>query len=234
LGHEGGNETETIQAIGELGGLAVMAHPHAPIYHPAEASDPEWYIPFYENYPHLIGQEITIPSQGASHINAHTVIWDYLLQKLMPDRKIFGYSNSDAHNISEIGTAYNIILAENKTDSKVRSALEDGNSLAVWVDNKNNNPPTLNSISAEDGNIVISADSYTEIYWVIDGVVVGTGESFDVNDLSLEYNYVRAAIEGANGRIYTQPFAIEKKQWFNGSYMDGNFVTGNFVTGSFA
>jgi hypothetical protein len=218
-GHVDGNEHESLQEVGDRNGIAFFAHPNNEQFKPPEAYDFEWYIQFYQQYPHLLGQEI-----GGSH----DLIWDYVLEKLAPTcRNIYGIKTSDAHSIASIGSSFTLILAE-KDETSIREALEKGHFVAGY----GRTPPSIQSLTIDKANNVISiiATNYTEIKWYVNGVMVATGDSYDYSKLLLDSFYVRAQVWRSGANLWLNPILLGDGRW-NAS--DGVWKTGVFTTGQF-
>jgi hypothetical protein len=221
------NEHETMQGIGEKDGLAIFNHPAGTAYKSSAAAEYDWYLPFFKQYPHLIGLEVqnNIAFTG-NHLTGHCRIWDYLLQYFSPIRKIFGFATSDAHNKLGIGACYSLLLSSEKTDASIRTAIEKGHVLAIWKRSAATDIiPSINNITMDGSSIVIDASNYDDIIWYSSIGEVGRGASLVWTNIPLGCGYVRAIIMGTDGIVYTQPFGIGKELWVEGDFVAGQFVS---------
>jgi hypothetical protein len=66
-------------------GFGVLAHPAE---YKQYRENIEWYVNLFKKYPNLLGIEIA-PGQD------WTKIWDGILQRIMPERPVWGFSNDD-------------------------------------------------------------------------------------------------------------------------------------------
>jgi hypothetical protein len=102
-----------------------------------------------------------------------------------------------------------------ETDPEVNTTMPDGSPMpnggnANTVFMLHQAAPSIANIVAEDNNIAISANDYTEITWVADGQIIHTGNDLDINAHwnNINSNYVRAQITGPHGVAMTQPFGV--------------------------
>ncbi len=126
--------------------------------------------------------------------------WDYLL---MHGRRVLGFANDDAHAVSQIGHAWNVVRAHSNSPADILHALHTGNFYAssgvriVDITRRGN----LIDIDSEDGQ---------EIQCIKDGGIIfhTTRDRFVKCDLgAIDCRYVRFAIYGAGSTMaWTQPF----------------------------
>ncbi len=190
-------------------------------------------IHFFANllmkYPSCMGIEVLnmydIPNRS------DRILWDELLKLLTPHgRKVFGFSNSDAHQVDQIDTAFmDFILPEYSLDT-LRSAMETGTffSIARYAKNelgedfKGKGPcPRVTEITVDDDNdtIIIKGINCKEINWIADGETIQTdtiesdGElisKISLNDYEDKIScYVRAQLKGNGGICMTQAFILD-------------------------
>ena len=226
--HAGGileTEAETLKAIAEKNGLAVLFHPGD--YDGSRPSRPfypvEWYVDLFQHYDNLIGMEAY--TTGLMFQPGNINKWDSTLMRLMPGRPVWGFSNEDYHsdhyvNTGEVrhvmGRNGNIFLLPELSIEEVRSGMENGVFYFFHAPEGYGgpSPPVINSIKVNSrrGTIYIEASGFEYIEWISDGAVVYTGDHIDITDVPGVGNYVRANIyESAGGAfVGTQPFGIRR------------------------
>ena len=190
-------------------------------------------IHFFANllkkYPSCMGIEVLnmydIPNRS------DRILWDELLKLLTPyGRKVFGFSNSDAHQVDQIDTAFmDFILPEYSLDT-LRNAMETGTffSIARYAKNElgedfvGHGPcPRVIRIEVDDDTdtITIKGINCSEIDWIADGETIKTttidadGEITSTIQLG-EYAdkiscYIRAQLKGKGGICLTQAFILD-------------------------
>ncbi len=198
-----GNVEESIRAVGERNGLAVLFHPGR-----YKETD-DWYVELYEKYEHLIGLEVY--NQGDRYPNDRE-LWDRLLTQLMPYRPVWGASNDDAHSIGQVGRNWQVFLLPELNEQALRYAMRHGHSFFSYAplghpEDGGDPAPVIQSITVKDveGTIEIKASGYESIEWISAGQVIAEGHLFDAKG---HQGYVRAQLIGETGRTYTQPFFI--------------------------
>lgn len=190
-------------------------------------------IHFFANllmkYPSCMGIEVLnmydIPNRS------DRILWDELLKLLTPHgRKVFGFSNSDAHQVDQIDTAFmDFILSEYSLDT-LRNAMETGTffSIARYAKNElgedfvGHGPcPRVVGIEVDDDTdtITIKGINCKEIDWIADGETIQTdtieadGEitsTIKLNDYTDKIScYVRAQLKGTGGICLTQAFILD-------------------------
>ena len=190
-------------------------------------------IHFFANllmkYPSCMGIEVLnmydIPNRS------DRILWDELLKLLTPHgRKVFGFSNSDAHQVDQIDTAFmDFILPEYSLDT-LRNAIETGTffSIARYAKNELGEDfvgvgpcPRVVGIEVDDDNdtITIKGINCKEINWIADGETIQTdaieadGEitsTIKLNDYTDKIScYVRAQLKGTGGICLTQAFILD-------------------------
>ena len=201
-GGRSGSEDESLERIGEKGGLAIFFHPGR--YHGTE--DWHWYLPYFRQYPHLVGLEVY--NMGDRYPQDRE-LWDNILSALMPDRPVWGFSNDDMHRIIHVGRNWNTFLLPELSEEEVRAAMEKGRFYFSYHFGEDElTPPRINEIKVEQGRITITADNYYGILWISDGEVVATGNTLRYAETDGVTSYVRARLTGAGGYTYTNPFGF--------------------------
>mgnify|MGYP003817993651 FL=1 len=240
------NDTEwRISEPGNHDGLLILAHPQ---YHwqkfcegylgdPPYPGMPEGILPSYDevaypNYPypsrwyadiftensHALGIEaFNIRTNGI--IRDHRLYWDLVLTKTMPERPVWGFANSDAHNnTTDVGKLMSMLFVNQENPEAIVQALVAGSFYGVYdpqgstLARHTSNPPafpTINSITCQDSVISISSNNTSSINWINNQAVIHTGPSFDTSKYA-HLKYIRAELTGSEGSMaFTQPFALK-------------------------
>ncbi len=198
----GGESTElhdSLEAIGQRGGLAMMFHPGRYDF------ETSWYVDLFTSYDFLVGMEVY--NQGDRY-PGDRALWDEVLSELMPARPVWGYSNDDAHNIGHVGRNWQTLILPELSEAAVRSAMEEGLFYFSYAPTRGNPAPTINSILVDDaeGSITIDASGFTDVHWISGGQVIQSG-SPTIHVRSFD-GYLRAELDGPAGTTYTQPFFV--------------------------
>lgn len=221
--------------IEKSGGISHINHPTDLLQakkNPGCAKE-EKNIHFFANllkkYPSCMGIEVLnmydIPNRS------DRILWDELLKLLTPHgRKVFGFANSDAHQVDQIDTAFmDFILPEYSLDT-LRNAMETGTffSIARYAKNElgedfvgHGPTPKVTGLSVDDekDTITIKGVNCKEVDWIADGETIKTttiekdGEITSTIELG-EYTdkiscYVRAQLKGQGGICITQAFILD-------------------------
>lgn len=160
------------------------------------------------------------------------ILWDELLMTLIPEgeRCVWGFSNSDAHRVTEIDTAFMDFILPEYSLKNLRTAMEKGAffSIARYAKNElgedfvGHGPcPRVMSVvvDEEKQTITIKGINASAAEWVADGEVIkadtinADGEITSVLNLTEFSNkiscYVRAQLKGKGGICLTQPFVCD-------------------------
>ncbi len=156
------------------------------------------------------------------------VLWDELLKVMIPEgRNVWGFANSDAHNIVDIDTSFMDFVMPEYSAANVRTAMENGTFFAVTRYDAGNRIgegteyPVVKSISVDDVNdtITIVGKNTDEIKWVADGeylpVISTTSNGVTTSTIKLSEHsddiscYVRAELTGKGGKTLTQAFVCD-------------------------
>ena len=159
------------------------------------------------------------------------ILWDELLKTLIPEgRKVFGFANSDAHQVDQIDTAFmDFILPEYSLDT-LRNAMETGTFFAIaryaknelGEDFKGEGPvPAVTKIAVDDESetITISGENCKAIEWIADGEIIMSETLEKDGEITSTINhnayadkiscYVRAQLKGNGGICMTQAFICD-------------------------
>lgn len=160
------------------------------------------------------------------------ILWDSLLRVLIPEgeRSVWGFSNSDAHDVKQVDTAFmDFILPEYSPDN-LRAAMENGNffsiaryaKLELGEDFEGKGPyPTVTKIEVDKENDTISITGINckTIEWIADGKCLGSSSCDENGEITSTIKltdhsdditcYVRAQLKGDGGICLTQPFICD-------------------------
>lgn len=201
------DETLSFEEIGDRDGLAMFFHPGR------YDRDAEWYVKFYEQYPHVIGQEIY---NQVDRYPMDRAKWDAILHHLMPERPVWGFANDDTHATAHFGRNRNIFLIEKLSVENVRQAMEKGH-LFLYIPIEMGDRPDLMIRDVKQSKGVLSMDiegEYTEVQWIThdpdtgDSKTIAIGSELSIDIVPESATFVRSVILSERGRTYTQPFGI--------------------------
>lgn len=224
---------DTIKRIHDLGGISHINHPGrytggdaggAP---GAAASNNEdninKYVDIFMEFPSCVGMEIINSTDGDS--KSDRILWDNILARTIPQgRFVWGFSNDDAHDKSEIGYSFNVFVMPENTLENFRAAMQAGKFYAVARKSRlelgssftGSGPvPAIVSIETDQtaATITITANNCNKIEWISDGKVISS-KTVTSDTIELETHkdkigsYIRANISGSGGIVFTQPFGI--------------------------
>jgi len=194
---------EALDAIGEAGGLAFFPHPSR------YDDGGDWYVEYVESHPHLLGVEVV---NAADRYPTDRDVWDTLLERVAPDRPVWGFANDDYHGRGEPYTfdrSRNLLLLEELSAEAVREALVEGEFFYQHV--VEGDPPVVEAIrhDPDRAELRVEARDDDAIQWASAGSVVGRGPRFRYRDADVD-GYVRARLVTDGGsETGTQPFLLE-------------------------
>lgn len=159
------------------------------------------------------------------------ILWDELLKRLIPEgeRTVWGFSNSDAHRVCEIDTAFMDFILPEYSLGNLRTAMENGTffSIARYAKNELGEDfagvgpvPGVTDIKVDEENqsITIKGVNADVIEWIADGEIIKS-ESFAEAEPESTLNltqfsdkiscYVRAQLKGKGGICLTQAFICD-------------------------
>ncbi len=220
---------ENIKAVGDLGGIMVIAHPNRG----GATQDPAFTAELLREFPHIVGLEVLNAGQFGKNYSA--AIWDHALSELMPERDVWAFGSNDAHHVSaQDGNGFTwIILApevfqasEEEQQRAVRASIEKGwlfaSSWCVepFVDDKKTQPsmnghsievPAIVSIAVDQqhSSIRLATERADNIEWISSGgKVIANGSLLERHQTPDAKTYVRARLLGPGGQTLTQPFGL--------------------------
>lgn len=159
------------------------------------------------------------------------ILWDNLLKELIPQgRTVFGFANSDAHDVRQIDTAFMDFILPVYSLEELRKAMETGSFFAVARYAKNElgdtfegkgAVPQVMKIAVDDDTdtIAITDKHYNSIEWIADGKIIRCDKIeqdgkmtsvIHLNDYTENIScYVRTQLKGAGGICMTQAFICD-------------------------
>lgn len=191
----------------------------------------EFFADLLRRYKSCLGIEVLNMFDGPNFQDR--MLWDELLRTLIPEgkRTVWGFANSDAHEVSQIDTAFMDFILPEYSEKNLRSAMENGTFFAIARYAKNElgkdfvgkgAVPQVNEIKVDEENntITITGVNCKAIEWVADGEViksdVAESDGVITSVITLgEHSekiscYVRAQLKGDGGICMTQPFICDK------------------------
>lgn len=224
-----------LQLIEKSGGISHINHPTDLLQakkHPDCADIPEniaYFADLLMRYKSCLGIEVLnmydIPNRS------DRILWDNLLKTLIPHgRTVFGFANSDAHEITQVDTAFMDFILPEYSLQTLRNAMETGaffaaaryakNELGENFEGKGELPQVINiKVDDEADTIAITAKHCSAIEWIADGKIIrrdaenSDGEMTSkifLNDHSKDIScYVRAQLKGRGGICMTQAFICD-------------------------
>ena len=236
LGFENGFEY-AVKGVDKAGGISVINHPgdwlgSARDY--SKATAPEnvrLFGDIFNRYPSCAGMEVL--NENDSPTRADRILWDALLQYVIPrgKRNVWGFANSDAHDIAHIDTSFmDFIMPEYSTEN-VKDCMENGKFFAIG---RRARPelgddfagtgayPAVTAIDVDEENemITVTGKNTDKIQWIANGGIIK--ESSDMNEdgtvtsvIRLREHsdkitcYVRFQLLGSGGICIAQPFVID-------------------------
>ncbi|MBS7359982.1 MAG: hypothetical protein KIG53_05195 [Oscillospiraceae bacterium] len=231
------NDYETfVKMVHEDGGVTHINHPGDWLHsadNPDAARDPEnveYFADILRKYDSCLGIEALNAYDRPTR--SDRILWDELLMSVIPDgeRNVFGFSNSDAHNLKDIDTSFMDFILPVYTESNLRNAMETGAffSISRYAKNELGEDfvgsgayPQVTEITVDDekDTITVTGINCNAIEWVADGEVIdsATRESdgtitttLSLTEHSKEIScYVRFQLKGNGGLCLSQAFICD-------------------------
>jgi len=215
-----------IAAVDKLGGLSHINHPGDWLGSAKDieiARDPKnikFFADILKKYPSCLGIEII--NSHDSPTRHDRVLWDGLLESVIPTgRNVWGFANSDSHDLEDIDTGFEVFMMPENTVANVRTAMENGTFFAHGRIARpelgegfrgEGQYPLVNRITVDHQNsiITIDADHYDTIEWIAKGEIIATGPTINLHDHEEQIGrYVRAQLKGPGGICFTQAFITD-------------------------
>ncbi|MFP4250982.1 MAG: hypothetical protein ACLFU7_15075 [Armatimonadota bacterium] len=224
------DETDHDAALEEIAahnGLAFLCHPGRYWQPTEEGTVPadvlERYRGIFSRHDHLVGLEII--NCGNRYSNDR-LLWDALLEEMMPGRPVHAFANDDMHSIGHLGRDWTVYPLPALTEDGVRNAMTSGAFYAASVstqpeaDRSVKGTPVITRIThrERDGTLTIAANVGGEplddagYRWIVDGEVVHDGPTLRYRDDDRIDNYVRAEIVGTGGTAFTNAFGFTERE----------------------
>ena len=231
MGTEGDFET-MIKMIEDAGGISHINHPGDWLGSAGDESiarDPgnvHFFADLLLRYNSCLGIEVYNAYDRPT--SSDRILWDELLQVVIPEgRNVWGFGNSDAHNIPDIDTAFMDFVMPSYSLANVRTAMENGTFFAVSryeagerIGEGDSYPVvTCIIVDEEEDAITLVGKNCDKINWIADGEVIQTtsksingvvSSTIKLRSHSDEIScYVRAELEGTGGKTLTQAFVCD-------------------------
>lgn len=230
MGNEGDYET-AVKMIDAAGGVSHINHPGDWL---GSAGDPDiardsGNVQFFANmmrkYDSCLGIEVYNAYDRPTRNDR--VLWDELLKVVIPEgRNVWGFANSDAHNLFDIDTSFMDFVLPSYSDENLRTAMENGTFFAVsrysagQKIGSGDAYPQVTGILVDDtaDTITIIGKNCDTINWIADGEVIQTSTGVDgVTSSTIKLRshsddiscYVRAELCGEGGTTLTQAFVCD-------------------------
>ncbi len=230
MGNEGDFET-TVKMIEDAGGISHINHPGDWLSSAGDESiarDPgnvQFFANLMRKYDSCLGIEIyNLYDRPTGN---DRVLWDEMLKVVIPEgRNVWGFANSDAHNLFDIDSAFMDFIMPTYSMDNVRTAMENGTFFAVSRYEKGERIgngkayPQVTCIMVDESadTITIIGRNCDTINWIADGEVIQTTTSANgvvASTISLRSHtddiscYVRAELQGEGGKTLTQAFVCD-------------------------
>ncbi len=225
-----------IRTIEESGGISHINHPTDWLRakkDPNCAKVPEniaFFADLFRRYKSCVGMEVLnmydIPNRS------DRILWDELLQVLIPEgeRTVWGFSNSDAHETTQLDTAFMDFILPEYSEKNLRFAMENGCffSQARYAKNELGENfvgkgalPAVTELSVDDDadTITVRGTNCKALEWISNGEIIQSetlekdGEIVSTIRLADHGDkigcYVRAQLKGDGGICLTQPFTCD-------------------------
>ncbi len=237
-GHAGleNGHREAVEFAEENGGYSVIAHPGDWIDTREGVYDPEfidYFVKIFLDYDSCLGMEVFNETNNATPWDRN--LWDNILVETLPyGRTVWGYSNSDAHELNKVDSSFSVFMMPENTAENVKETMYNGNFFAVTrkihenpvlgpmqtidVMNEKLPYPMATNLVVDGATITMDVENADFVQWIANGKIVartevdGTGTStIDVSAIegSEDFLYVRAEIFGDGGCAASQPFVID-------------------------
>ncbi len=229
------NDYETpIKKIEKSGGISHINHPTDWLQswkYPNCGKDPDnvaFFADLLMKYQSCLGIEVLNMYDKPNRCDRQ--LWDSLLQAIIPygKRTVWGFSNSDAHEITQVDTAFMDFILPEFSQDNLRKAMENGTffSIARYAKNELGEnfegkgvTPKITEISVDNDTITIKAKNCKVIEWIANGEILKSqsadaqdeiASTINLNDYSDKITcYIRAQVKGDGGICMTQPFVCD-------------------------
>jgi hypothetical protein len=216
----------SIKEVRATGGLSVLAHPGR-YWEPGGERVPDdalaKYLGLFHEYDSLVGMEV---HNQTDRYPWDRRLWDALLERLMPERPVWGFANDDSHGVPHIGLNASWFPLSSLSRSSVRSAVEDGGFYfstvtthpEKWQDLER--APRITGVEYDRSANVLALSASVDgepvapeqVRWISNrGEVVSTGRRIDLDATEGLTTYLRAEIRSTGALTYTQPFGLAER-----------------------
>ncbi len=235
LGYEN-NYEYAIKAFEESGGVSHINHPGDWLGSAGDeaiardSENVEFFADLLREYHSCLGIEIFNLRDRPTRNDR--ILWDELLMSVIPEgeRNVWGFANNDAHDLTDVDSAFMDYILPSYSMDNLRSAMENGEYFAISRYAKNELGddfvgtgayPQVTDITVDEENdtITVTGINCKEIQWIADGEVIASetreenGEittTLKLRDYSDEIGcYVRFQLLGDGGICCSQPFVCD-------------------------
>ncbi len=225
-----------IAVIEKSGGISHINHPTDWLgaYRDAScAKVPEninFFADLFRRYKSCVGMEVLNMYDRPNR--SDRILWDELLKIIIPEgeRIIWGFSNSDAHRVTEIDTAFMDFILPEYNEKIMRDAMENGRffSIARYAKNElgedfeGKGPyPVVMGINADEEaqTITVNGINCNCIEWIADGEIIQSDRINENGEMLSTVNladyaekiscYIRFQLKGDGGICLSQPFILD-------------------------
>lgn len=203
-------------ALAKRGGVQRAMRFSPPHVHPDAL---KFYESLYIRYSHLFGIEIANPY---SDHRLDKELWDLLLDRMMPQRPVWGMAGDDMHYGAELQFGWEVLLVPQLDNNEAKQALRDGAYYVSTARTYGKDSPALSKapkideithdpaagsirIRASDAGMPLPESAYA---WISGGQTVHIGSTLDYRLVAGIRNYARAEITGEGGKTFTNPFGF--------------------------
>ncbi len=226
-----------VKNVDKAGGISVINHPGDWLdskYNEDASRDPanvRYFGDILNTYDSCLGIEVLNGVDSLTHNDR--ILWDQLLQYVIPhgERNVFGFGNSDAHELDEIETAFMDFVMPSYSLDNVKKTMQTGAFFAMgrrsrnelgWDFKGKGAYPVVTMINVDDENdvITVKAKNTEEIQWIANEKILvssteknRSGEIVSTIRLSEHSDditcYVRFQCLGEGGICMSQPFICD-------------------------
>jgi hypothetical protein len=202
LGYSNNPGEETYLAdIASKGGMAIFNHPGR------YSRSVSWYNSFFDAYFSETLAGLEVYNQGDRY-TTDRVTWDNVNRERDYDDLIWGLSNDDMHTTSQLFRNYNRHYMSDLTEAALRDNMQEGAFTFSYEPGGSGDAvtPVLTNVAINGSEISLECTNHDGIIWYNDSTTqISTSATIDVTDFP-ESKFVRAVMQNASGRTYTQPF----------------------------
>lgn len=236
-GKESGYE-QALQFIEDNGGISHINHPgdwlesNKDINTVSDSENVKFFADLILKFDSCYGMEVFNENNGTTGFDR--ILWDNILMYSLPyGKNVWGYSNTDAHNIENIDTSFSVFMMQENTVENIKYTMMNGAFFSVSRRIPQNDIigpaeeidvcdmrlpyPVFTSVKTDGHKITVTADNCDRIQWIANGKVIASGEigdkpvtlDLDAIEGAEDFMYVRAEVIGEGGMCLTQALVID-------------------------